>query len=133
MTSLLRGGSSAAKIYADVDRVSRALGATPHGLVAILYDELLLALGVARRAALRGDRVLFEERRGRALLLLGALDHGLERGGNPALAEALSATYRGLSAAVGRASNEDADLVLAQVRDAIAELADAWGQIAKAA
>lgn len=132
MTGYARAGASPAKIYADVDRVSRALGATPHGLVAILYDELLLALGVARRAALRGDRALFEDRRARALLLLGALDHGLERSGNPALADALSATYRGLSAAVTRTTSNDADIVLAQVRDAIAELADAWGQIAKA-
>jgi flagellar protein FliS len=120
-------------VYAEVDRVSRALGATPHGLITILYDELLLALGVARRAALRGDRALFEDRRARTLLLLGALDHGLDRKSNPVLADALSATYRGLRGAVSRASDADADVVLAQVRDAIAELADAWGQIAKAA
>ncbi len=129
----MRAATSPARTYAEVDRVSRALGATPHGLVSILYDELLLALGVASRAAMRGDRALFEDRRARALLLLGALDHGLERSGNTALTNALSATYRGLSAAVGRASPEDANTVLIQVRDAIAELADAWGQIAKAA
>jgi flagellar secretion chaperone FliS len=133
MTWPMRTGQSAARVYAEVDRVSRALGATPHGLVAILYDELLLALGVARRAAVRGDGQLFEDRRARVLLLLGALEHGLDRSGNATLSDALAATYRGLSVAVGRATPANADRVLVQVRDAIAELADAWGQIAKAA
>lgn len=122
-----------ATIYAAVDRASRALGATPHGLVSILYDELLLALAVARRAALRGDLALFTERRARALLLLGALDHGLDHRGNPALADALSSTYRSLSSTLARADEVEADVVLTQVSDAIAELADAWSQIAKAA
>ena len=124
---------SPASVYAEVDRASRALGASPHGLVTILYDELLLALGVARRAAARGDARRFEDRRAHALLLLGALDHGLDRRGNPALAEALSASYRGLSGAVSKAGPADAEQVLDRVRDAVAELADAWGQIAKAA
>jgi flagellar secretion chaperone FliS len=124
---------SAASFYADVDRASRALGATPHGLVALLYDELLLALGVARRAARRGDRRLYEEKRERAVLLLGALDHGLDHRRNPALADALSATYRGLSVALVRASPPEAAEVLDRVSASISELAEAWSQIAKAA
>lgn len=128
--SLVRAPAS---VYAEVDRVSRALGASPHGLVAILYDELLLALGVARRAATRGDSTLYADRRAQALLLLGALDHGLDRNGNRALAEALSASYRGLSAAIAKATDADAVLIFDRVSDAVAELADAWGQIAKAA
>jgi flagellar secretion chaperone FliS len=122
-----------AAFYADVDRASRALGATPHGLVTLLYDELLLALGVARRAAKRGNRRLYEERRERAVLLLGALDHGLDHRRNPALADALAATYRGLSAALMRASLLEAEAVLERVADSVSELAEAWGQIAKAA
>lgn len=121
----------AASVYADVDRASRALGATPHGLVAILFDELLLALAVSARAARRGDRALFEDRRGQAVLLLGALDHGLDRQGNPALADALSASYRDLSAALARVEAATADRVIDRVRSAVAELAEAWGQIGK--
>lgn len=132
MTPFASSARTPARVYEDMDRASRALGASPHGLIAILYDELLLALGVARRAAVRGDRKLFDERRGRAVLLLGALESGLDRRSNPALADALSASYRGLSAAVSRASPHDAERVLAKVRDAVAELADAWNQIAKA-
>jgi flagellar protein FliS len=124
---------SPAAIYADVDRVARALSASPHGLVAILYDELQLALGVAKRAARRGNRALYEERRERAVLLLGALDHGLDHRGNPALAEALSESYRGLSAALMRATPLTAESVLDRVAGSVSELADAWGQIAKAA
>jgi flagellar secretion chaperone FliS len=122
-----------ATAYAEVDRASRALGATPHGLVAILYDELLLTLGVARRAARRGDRRTFESRRERIILLLGALDHGLDHRRNPVLADALSKTYRGLSAAMLRATPLDAEDVLDRIIASIGELAEAWGQIAKAA
>jgi flagellar secretion chaperone FliS len=121
----------AATIYADLDRASRALGADPHGLVAILYDDLLLALGVARRAILRGDRSLFDERKGRAILLLGALDQGLDHRQNAALAAALSATYQGLSNALARAGPIDAGSVIERVAASITELADAWDQIAK--
>jgi flagellar secretion chaperone FliS len=128
----LSTGSNAAAIYADMDRASRALGASPHALITILYDELLLALGVARRAALRGDRGSFEDRRDRAMLLLGALDHGLDHRSNPSLAQALSASYRGLRAALLRASIIDAAGVMDQVAAAVSELADAWGQIAPA-
>jgi flagellar secretion chaperone FliS len=121
-----------AAAYADIDRASRALGATPHGLVTILFEELLLALAVARRAANRGDRALFEDRRARALVILGALDHGLDHQRSPDLARALSATYRGLSAALMRAGANDAETALSVVSASVSELSDAWGQIATA-
>ena len=132
MTPARPAGNRAATIYADLDRASRALGADPHGLVAILYDELLLALGVARRAIQRGDRRLFEERKGRAILLLGALDDGLDHRQNAPLAAALSATYQGLSSALARAGPLDASSVIEKVSASITDLAEAWGQIAKA-
>lgn len=126
-----RAGATPATVYADVDRASRVLGATPHGLVAILYDELLLALGVARRAVVRGDRTTFADRRDRALLLLGALDHGLDRGAPGGLADALSALYQRLGNALRGAGMADAELTLSRVAEAIAELADAWTTIAR--
>jgi flagellar secretion chaperone FliS len=125
--------ASVAATYAEFDRASRALGATPHGLISLLYDELLLALGVAHRAARRGDRTLFEARRERATLLLAALDHGLDHRRNPSLAAALSKSYRGLSAQLTRAGFVDAEEAIIGVAAAVTELADAWNQIAKAA
>jgi flagellar secretion chaperone FliS len=122
-----------AAMYADVDRASRALGASPHALVALLFEELELALGVARRAAKRGDRRLFDDRRERAIMLLSALDHSLDHAHNPALARALATTYRTLTAALMQMTPRDADATIGRVAYNVRELADAWGQIAVAA
>ena len=43
--------------YQAVDTVSRVEGASPHQLVVILFDELLLRLDAAIRHAQRGEAV----------------------------------------------------------------------------
>ena len=48
-------GNSAARRYAAVHSGSRTEGATPHGLVKILFDELLLALDAAALAVTDGE------------------------------------------------------------------------------
>lgn len=119
-----------AAAYAAMGRHARALGASPHELVSILYDELALALAVAHRAAMRGDAARLRDERARASALLATLDGGLDvaRGG------ATSATLAGVYAAIQRELTglEQGDPVATLVRlhGAVQELARAWAAIA---
>jgi flagellar secretion chaperone FliS len=117
--------------YQSVDMTSRIEGASPHGLVAILFDELLKALDAMAAAIRRGDLAQRGTRQARALSILHGLDGSLdfEKGGD--IAEGLSAIYREarrLTIAGGRAN--DAEQVM-QAREMVGEIASAWEQIAK--
>ena len=71
-------GGSAARRYAAVHSGSRTEGATPHGLVKILFDELLLALDAAALAERQGDRMKVSDKQARAMSILFALESSLD-------------------------------------------------------
>lgn len=115
--------------YQSVDMTSRIEGASPHGLVAILFDELLKTLDAMAVATRRGDVAQRGTRQARALSILHGLEGSLdfEKGGE--IADGLSAIYseaRRLTIAAGR--DNDAEQVT-QARDMLNEIASAWGQI----
>jgi flagellar protein FliS len=108
---------------------SRIEGATPHGLVAILFDELLKALDAMSAAIRRGDIVQRGARQARALSILHGLEGSLdfEQGGD--IAQGLSAIYREarrLTIAGGQAN--DAETIV-QAREMLGEISAAWNQI----
>ena len=122
-------GASAARRYAAVHSGGRTEGATPHALVKILFDELLLALEAAALAERQADRMQVSDKQARAMSILFALESSLDhdKGGDVALG--LAQIYREarrllLVGAKGRAA-EPVD----QARAMIAEIADAWNQI----
>lgn len=117
--------------YADVSTQARVLGASPHQLVGILFDEVMLSLAVAGKAAARGDLPLRESRRERALTLLAALRTSLDHEHGGSLAVALDRVYAASDArirAAGGATDPGGD----GFRDAqgwIADIAAAWNAI----
>lgn len=118
-----------AETYRHVDLASRVGGASPHGLVTLLFEDLLRELRLGARAIDRGDFADKSARLTKALALLFALEAGLdfERGGS--VAETLSRFYRGARETILRASVEND---AAAVRDVIAnvgEIADSWKAI----
>lgn len=119
----------AARRYAAVDTGSRVESATPHQLVRILFDELLLALDTSALALRAGDRHKCLDRQTRALTMLHALESSLdyERGGDVAVS--LAIVYREVRRRVLLAtSTQDAD-PMESARGFIAEIAGAWNQI----
>lgn len=114
--------------YRDIDVAARVEGASPHGLVQILFDELLKGLETLRAAELSRDY----EKRSAAQSRVTSILHGLEasldyqKGGE--IAENLGKIYREgrrLVATIGPArlqSIEDA-------RRMLAEIAGAWAAI----
>lgn len=125
----LGGGLNAARRYAAVHAGSRIDGASPHGLVKILFDELLIALDAAALAERQGDRAKTSEKQARAMSILHALESSLdfERGGD--IAVGLSQIYREarrlLIAGAKDRRAEDVD----QAHAMIAEIAEAWERI----
>lgn len=124
-----QGQLSALKRYAAIDTGSRIEGASPHQLVRILYDELLLAMDAATLALRAQDRHKTFEKQTRALTILHALETSLDfqRGGDiaPSLATIYRETRRRLLEAT--ATNDPARLESAHAF--IADIADAWNNI----
>jgi flagellar secretion chaperone FliS len=119
--------------YQNVDLRSRIEGASPHQLVAILFEEALRALDAMAAAAERGDFVQRGERQSKALRIIHGLETSLdfEQGGE--VARGLAAIYaeaRRLTIAAGR---DDEPAKIRQARDMLAEIAGAWSEIGRPA
>lgn len=123
------GYAAASRRYAAVDAGSKVEGATPHQLVKILFDELLLAMDATALAMKAGDRRKALDKQTRALTLLHALETSLDfdRGGEIAynLAIIYREARRRLLAAVADSEVERAE----SAHFIISEIAGAWAQI----
>ncbi|WP_250890112.1 flagellar export chaperone FliS [Sphingobium nicotianae] len=119
----------ALKRYAAVDTGSRVEGASPHQLVKILFDELLLALDTSALALKAGDRHKCLDRQTRALAILHALETSLDhdRGGEVALS--LAIVYREVRRRTLQATSTGEAASMEDARGFIAEIASAWNQI----
>lgn len=122
-------GGSAARRYAAVHSGSRTEGATPHGLVKILFDELLLALESAALAERQGDRMKVSDKQARAMSILFALESSLDydKGGDVALG--LAQIYREARRLLLAGAKERSAAPVDDARAMIAEIAEAWSQI----
>ncbi len=110
--------------YQVLDLSSRMEGASPHRLVAILYEELQNALDGAIRARENGQDIAANTQMARARSILAALEAGLDfdRGGS--LATTLCGVYRAMQRQLA-AATQDVDKV-SEVRDGVAEMAKSW-------
>lgn len=115
--------------YAAIDTGSRAEGASPHQLVRILFDELLLSLDAAALALRAGEGQKCLDRQTRALTILHALESSLDydRGGE--IAVSLGVIYREARRCTLEATAANAPESMESARHYIAEIADAWNQI----
>jgi flagellar protein FliS len=116
--------------YRDMDLSSRIEGASPHALVATLYDELMAALDVLKRAIERGDAALRMTQHERATTILHALDAGLDRVDGGDLAKSLANIYRQMQRRLIAARTGDITAV-SDVREGVGNLAAAWSAIAR--
>lgn len=122
-------GNMAAKRYAAVHSGSRTEGATPHALVKILFDELMLALEATALAERNGDRLKVSDKQARAMSILIALEASLDfdKGGDVAMG--LAQIYREARRRLLLGAKERNAAPVEEARDMIAEIADAWNQI----
>ncbi|MFD1106774.1 flagellar export chaperone FliS [Sphingobium olei] len=122
-------GGAAARRYAAVHSGSRTEGATPHGLVKILFDELLLAMDAAALAERNGDRTKVSDKQARAMSILFALESSLdfEKGGD--VATGLAQIYREARRLLLTGAQERSTEPVERARAIVGEIAEAWDQI----
>ena len=118
-----------AQSYGAVDKSSRIAAASPHELVEILFEQLLLRIDRAVRCVARGDMAGMFQSRAKASDILNALEESLdfERGGE--IATALAIVYREASDRLNAAQGDEAEARLTSAREIVAEIAEAWIQI----
>jgi flagellar protein FliS len=116
--------------YKAVDTASRVEGASPHDLVVILFDEVLLRLDASIRHAQRGETVPMIQARARASAIVIALEESLDFNKGGELALALARIYREASRRINAAMSVDKVDLLVSARQMLSEIAEAWRTIA---
>jgi flagellar secretion chaperone FliS len=121
---------NASRRYAAVHAGSRIESATPHGLVKILFDELLLAIDAAILAQQGGDLARTNDKHARAMSIIHALEGSLdyEKGGEIAIS--LAVVYRESRRLLLTAAQQKTTAEAEKARAILGEIADAWNKIA---
>lgn len=116
-------------LYREVDVAARVEGATPHGLIVIMFDELLKGLGTLEATERKGDRARANAAQARTLSLLHGLESALDfkRGGE--IAANLARIYREARRLVTFPAGQDRIQALRQAREMLATVSGAWGAI----
>jgi flagellar protein FliS len=128
MNAYSRFGAVRAR-YQNVDLASRVEGASPHGLVSILLDELMKSLEAMAAACNRRDFSQRGAAQSRALNMINGLETSLdfEKGGE--IAQSLASIYReARRLTLAGARDNDAQQVLS-ARTMVGEIASAWQAI----
>ncbi len=112
--------------YHQIGAESRVAGATPHMLVSIMFEEVLIALDTAIAAANTQDTMLVTDQRYRALSILIALEASLDFRAGGDLAVSLARVYREASRLVRAEKNADTVDGYIKARAMIGDIADAW-------
>lgn len=112
--------------YGQIDLTARIAGASPHGLVTILFEELLRAIALMRKSTQPQRR---SEAFSRALSILQSLSGSLNFEAGGQIARSLASIYEETRRLVvkGMRENNLADLEAAEAM--IAEIAQSWQAI----
>ncbi|TZG28943.1 flagellar export chaperone FliS [Sphingomonas montanisoli] len=115
--------------YQAVDVDSRIESASPHKLIAILFDELIKAIEIMQAAQSIGNRAKMIDKQQRAANILLALETSLDFRGGGDLAITLAQVYREGRRLVQQGGREDRPEMVEEARSMLAEIASAWEQI----
>jgi len=121
------GGVSAR--YRTIDMSSRVEGASPHRLVAVLFEEVLASIEAAQAAGRQDNFAKRAERQNRAISILHALEASLdfEKGGE--IATGLSSIYREARRLIALPAQDGRYEAMEQARAMLADIASAWESI----
>ncbi len=109
---------------------SRIEGASPHELVSILYEELVLALTLLAFAMRAGDSLKSNAQFGRASGIIHALEAGLDHDLGGPLAESLSGIYRSARTEMMIARETSNADRIDRLSQAFTDMSDSWKKIA---
>ena len=116
--------------YRSLELASRIEGASPHALVAILYEELLRSLDVLGAALRQGRDIGREAHSQRARSILTTLIASLDFEQGAAVASTLASVYRAMALQLSTAVMNGDEAKLKELRDGVATIATSWGRLA---
>jgi len=115
--------------YRDIDVASRVQGATPHGLVLIMFEELLKGLDLLQAAEAARDLARRNATQARVVSLLHGLESSLDYTKGGEIADNLGRIYREARRLLGPTPGIDRQTAIVQVRDMLATVSSAWEAI----
>jgi flagellar protein FliS len=116
--------------YEAMSYSSRIEGASPHELVTILYEELVMALALLAFAMKANDSMKTNAQFGRASGIIHALEAGLDHDLGGTLAESLSGIYRSARAEMMIARETGSWERVERLAQAFTDMSDSWKKIA---
>lgn len=116
-------------LYRRLQRESRAAAADPVELVAMLYDELEVAVGVLAAMVRQGQRISATDPAHRARAILIGLDANLDHDAGGDVAASLSRVYRSMRRKLDEAIAANSETSLTELLEGIQTIASAWRQL----
>ncbi len=116
----------ASQHYRALDLQSRVASASPHGLVGLLYEELLRSLDLIIAKHAQGKVIAGNAYLAKALSIILALEGSLDFANGGDLAPVLNRIYRSAARSLNEAAKEDDLGKIEEVRAAISDIAYAW-------
>lgn len=115
--------------YQSLALSSRLEGTGPHGLVAMLYEELLRSIDVISLAIARDKDLIGNNHVHRARSILIALEGSLDFERGAGIAETLAKVYRAMQVQLREALAERDTDKLAQLREGLVSISESWNRI----
>lgn len=116
----------ASQHYRMLDLQSRVASASPHGLVGLLYEELLRSLDLIVAKHAQGKTIAGNTHLAKALSILVALEGSLDFTNGGDLAPLLRRIYRSATRGLNEAAYNDDIAKIVDTRAAISDIAYAW-------
>lgn len=117
--------------YRNLELQSRVASASPHGLVSILYEELLRALDLLSASLNRGNTISGNPHHGKALSIIIALESSIDFANGGDLANILQRIYRSSVRTLNDAARANDASGVTEVRSAISDISYAWNALAR--
>ncbi len=118
-----------ANLYQNVGRESHVAGASPHQLIDILFDELMLKLDQVIRFYNAGELGRALESRAKALSIISGLQVSLDHDNGGELAAALMEIYGEAARRINQPPSEKLPEQIESAQVIIGEIASAWKAI----
>jgi len=115
--------------YRNIDLTSKIEGASPHRLISLLYEELILSMASMKAALRRTDLLRVNESSARAQSIVQALEVSLDFKVGGEIAQSLALIYREADRLIAESCRTKAMPPLESAIAMIAEIAEAWNQI----
>ncbi len=115
--------------YKSLELASRVEGASPHALVAILYDELLRSLDVLGAALRQGREIAREPCAARARSILMALSASLDFDQGGSVAQTLAGVYRAMTRQLSEVIAGGDAVKLTELHDGVEAIAQSWKRL----